>query len=152
MTTCTRQRLGEFIACLLILLLVYTATSKLLNEKQFHAALWSLPLIGEGAYYLAYLIPSVELLVALLLFFPSTRSWGLWSSFVLLIFFTLYMGYMLVFAAYLPCSCGGVISRLGWKQHVVFNIVFILLAYLGARWQRSATREEHPLLFKVKDT
>ena len=80
---------------------------------------------------MAWAVPLTELAVAGLLFFVSTRGLGLKASFVLMILFTLYIGYMLVFTPHLPCSCGGVIKQLSWKEHLVFNIALTGLAALG---------------------
>jgi hypothetical protein len=33
----------------------------------------------------------------------------------------------------LPCSCGGAISRMGWREHIVFNVVFVGLTVLAIR-------------------
>ncbi len=42
-----------------------------------------------------------------------------------------YIGYMLVFVKHLPCSCGGVLQGLSWGQHLLFNLLFLLLAVMG---------------------
>ena len=41
--------------------------------------------------------------------------------------FTLYIGYMVAFVPKLPCSCGGIIQKMSWNQHLIFNVGFILL-------------------------
>jgi len=38
---------------------------------------------------------------------------------------------MKAFVEKLPCSCGGVIAKLSWNQHLLLNLGFVLLA-LGA--------------------
>ena len=123
----------ELISSLLILLFVYTGLSKVLSIEHFRAVLGQSPVISSGAGMLAWQVPLTELGIALLLFFPATRLFGLWASLVLLCFFTLYLVYVLVFVPHLPCSCGGVIGSLGWKEHVVFNVFFIGLAGIGIR-------------------
>jgi len=52
----------------------------------------------------------------------------LYYAFVLMTVFTLYIAYMLLFTPKLPCSCGGVLQQMTWKQHLLFNIGFTLLA------------------------
>ncbi|MDQ2656909.1 MAG: hypothetical protein M3Y60_05770, partial [Bacteroidota bacterium] len=42
--------------------------------------------------------------------------------------------------AELPCSCGGVLNSLGWKAHLVFNIVFTLLSIVGIMLMAQPTR------------
>ena len=121
----------EIICGLLILLFVYTAVSKLLAYGSFVSVLNQSPLVQGRATVIGWLLPLVELGVSLLLFLPSTKELGLYISFALLLLFSAYIAYMLLFAPHLPCSCGGVISRLSWKQHLVFNAFFIVVAFAG---------------------
>ncbi|MBA2499261.1 MAG: hypothetical protein H0V30_05995 [Chitinophagaceae bacterium] len=125
--------LVEIISAILILLFVYTALSKLVSLDQFQDVLWQAPMIGHGAGILARAVPLAELLIALLLLFPFTRVWGLYSSLGLLLVFTVYLGYMIVSVTDLPCQCGGVISSLSWAQHIYFNLFFIGITWLGIR-------------------
>jgi hypothetical protein len=48
---------------------------------------------------------------------------------------------MLAYAKHLPCSCGGVIKKLTWPQHLAFNIFFLLIAMTGIILQRKHTRK-----------
>lgn len=116
------------IAAVFIFLFTYTGLSKILNHSSFEATLHQSPVIKSVSPIVAWLIPATELIISLLLFFPQTRLKGLYASLILMIGFTLYIGYMLLFTPNLPCSCGGVIQTMSWKQHLVFNIFFILLA------------------------
>lgn len=127
-----RSTIVEIISALLILLFVYTSSSKLLAIQSFQVVLSTSPLIGENAKYLAWGIPVVEIFVSLLLVIPYTRLYGLYFSVGLMSVFTAYILYMLIFTPKLPCSCGGVIAKLSWPHHLIFNIVFTLLAMLGA--------------------
>lgn len=122
-----------FISLLLIFLFAYTGSSKLLDSKGFAAVLSKIPLIGRGAGIVAILLPLAELLIVLLLLFEKTRLTGLYASLALLLLFTVYLVYMVLAVPHLPCSCGGVISSMSWKQHVVFNVVFIVLTVIGIR-------------------
>lgn len=94
------------------------------------------PLLGNYAMFIAILIPTVELLVAGLLLLEKTMKGGLLGSLVLMIVFTIYVGYVLLYASYRPCTCGGIIRNLTWPQHFVFNICFLLLSILGLYLQR----------------
>jgi len=118
-------------SALLILLFTYTAVSKLSDYTHFVRVLGESPLIHNGADMIGWLLPVTELVIVLLLFFPQARKAGFYSSLFLLLLFTLYLIYMLLFAADLPCSCGGVLSKMSWKQHVWFNVFFIGVSVLG---------------------
>jgi hypothetical protein len=115
-------------AALFILVFVYTATSKLMQLEHFETVLKTSPLIGIYARYVSVMLPAIELVAAVLLFFPATRMRGLVLSLTLMILFTVYISYMLVFNQHLPCSCGGFIGRLSWKEHLFFNLILTVVA------------------------
>ncbi|MFC0773403.1 MauE/DoxX family redox-associated membrane protein [Terrimonas alba] len=119
------------VSAIFILLFAYTAFSKLLEFSTFQFVLGASPLIGNYANIIAWMLPAAELAVAGLLFFPSTRTVGLKASLLLMTVFTLYLVYMLVFSPELPCSCGGVLKKLSWREHVYFNLILILIAIIA---------------------
>jgi hypothetical protein len=46
--------------------------------------------------------------------------------------FTVYTVAILLHAfKYIPCSCGGVIRKLTWPQHLFFNLFFVGISILG---------------------
>jgi hypothetical protein len=122
------RKLVDLVAALFILVFVYTATSKLMQLEHFETVLKTSPLIGGYARYVSVMLPGIELMTALLLFFPGTRMRGLALSLALMILFTVYISYMLVFNQHLPCSCGGVIGGLSWKEHLFFNLILTVIA------------------------
>jgi hypothetical protein len=81
---------------------------------------------------LIYALPPVELLAAVLLLFDRTQLAGFELSLGLMAAFTIYVG-LAVFRVFneVPCSCGGVINKMGWDGHFLFNIFFTLLAAFG---------------------
>lgn len=121
----------EITAALFILLFVYTGITKLADQSSFRAVISRSPLIGQWATFLSWALPIFELLAALLLFFPKTKKLGLWIALGLMVVFTGYISYMLLFSDHLPCSCGGVLQQLTWLQHLEFNIIFTLLSALS---------------------
>lgn len=137
-----RQFIIEIISSLLILLFLYTALSKLLDYTSFKSVLSKSPLIGSMAAVVALALPITEGLVSILLFFPRTRLWGLYSALALMTGFTVYLAYMIFFTPHLPCSCGGVLKQMTWNQHLVFNIFFLLLSLTGVVLQRKQLRKE----------
>jgi hypothetical protein len=122
---------SNLIASLFILLFVYTATSKFLNFNLFQTMLYKSPLIGTKALVVAWFLPVIEILVALLLVTKKTQKIGLYGALALMIVFTSYLSYILLFAPKLPCSCGGVFKSMTWKEHLGFNIFFTCLALYG---------------------
>jgi uncharacterized membrane protein YphA (DoxX/SURF4 family) len=121
----------DIIAAALIFLFVYTSVSKLNEIYQFQAALKQHPLLADRSVFFSWAIPLTELFISLLLFIPRTRRLGILGSFVIMLIFTLYIGYMIAFIPHLPCSCGGVLKHMSWTQHLFFNIGFTLVALAG---------------------
>lgn len=117
-----------FVCNIFIFLFVYTALSKLQQFHQFEAVLQKSPLLQSSSEAIAWILPTTELLVAALLFIPNTRRIGFYSSAALMIIFTVYISYMIVFTPHLPCSCGGVIKQMSWKQHLLFNLALTALS------------------------
>lgn len=137
----------EIISALLILLFVYTALSKLIDFHKFRIVLTISPLIGTNAKFIGGLIIIIELATAFLLLIPSLRKLGLCMSFLMMTAFTLYIGYMITSSSTLPCSCGGVIQQMTWKQHFLFNVIFTSISLIGVlfygRGQKHKYLSEH---------
>jgi len=124
----------NLICFLLVLLFVYTATSKLMDMERFGRELRNQPFPKAWAAWMIWLLPIAELLIAGLLFFDRTRLKGLMGSFLLMSLFAGYTALVLsgVFHK-VPCSCGGVIRQLSWPQHLVFNLFFVLISLIGIK-------------------
>lgn len=122
---------NSIITALFIFLFTYTALSKFLDFANFKNVLHRSPLIGSLSVFLAWALPIAELLVAAGLFFPRTKLIGMWLSLLLMAVFTIYITYMILFTPHLPCSCGGVLRQLSWRQHLWFNLFFTALAAIS---------------------
>lgn len=125
------QTIVKCTVLLYVLLFTYAATSKLFDMQRFEGQLGRFPYISDYSGLLAWGIPTMELLVVILYMFPKYTLTALYASLGLMVAFTVYIGWVLQFSAYVPCACGGVLSQLGWTEHLVFNIVFVLLAVTG---------------------
>jgi putative oxidoreductase len=146
-----RTFIVEIISALLIILFFYTALSKSYNIGATQEALVRTKVFTGKESYIAWGVVIAEYIAAILLIFPRFRKLGLYVSFILMAAFTLYVGFMMAYLTNLPCSCGGVISNMSWKQHLLFNLFFTFLAFLGTRlirvkYIRPAT-EDNPVVF-----
>lgn len=121
----------EIAAGLLICLFLFTGVDKLHNYSKFKDALSKSPLLMEMAGIIAWSLPTVEILIALLLFIPVTRKIGFKGSIVIMLVFIMYLSYMMAFAPKLPCMCAGLLESLSWKSHIIFNTLMVVLAILG---------------------
>lgn len=116
----------QVIDFLLMLLWVYAAVSKLLAAAAFREQLYNQTfphVLADGLYYA---LPFAELLAAGLLSFTRTQTAGRWLSLGLLSIFSGYIVLVLLhFWSRVPCSCGGILSHMGWQMHLFFNLFFI---------------------------
>lgn len=117
----------ETVSILYICLFVYAAVSKLLDYENFQIQLGQSPLLSAFAGWLSWLVPVIELIIAMLLVFRCTRTFAQFSAYTLMVMFTAYIYIMLNYSSYIPCSCGGVLEKLGWEAHLVFNLGFVFL-------------------------
>lgn len=119
---------------ILILLWTYTGLEKLVRFEQSRKAFLNQPTPNELEEILAYAIPGVELLLALLLLFSITRWWGYLGSALLLTVFTTYVGLIWVGAfPRVPCNCAGIIDSMGWAEHFWMNLGMIGISVLGLK-------------------
>jgi hypothetical protein len=136
-----RKASYHIITALLVLLMVYAAASKGFVFMKFVDQLSRSPLFNTWPQLVGISILVAELVAAALLLFTRTQRLGLWACLVLLLVFTLYIIGMLIFSPKLPCSCGGIIEKLGWKGHIVFNLFFIGLSILGLYLHRTGSSQ-----------
>lgn len=133
----------EIISALFILLFVYTGISKLLNYEIFRIQSGFAPILRPYSEFIAIFIPIVELSIVVLYFIRSTKLLALYASITLMITFTIYIAWMLLSGLNLPCTCGGIITSMSWKQHLIFNIAFIGLAFTGILLKRQILKATH---------
>lgn len=132
MKTLKINNLALIAAVLLILLFGYTAISKIFeyNKFIFQMKLAQMPMIANLAPLLGILLPILELVIVWMLYKDSLRIRGFYASFLLLLTFEIYITIMLLSGEKLPCTCGGIISQMGWKTHLFFNAVFMIISIL----------------------
>ncbi|MDC6406312.1 MULTISPECIES: MauE/DoxX family redox-associated membrane protein [Maribacter] len=116
---------------LLTVLFVYTAVSKLNHLNIFQLRLERMPYLSPYASLISWGVPFLELVIAGLLWFPKYQKLALCASFTLMGLFTSYIILVLRYSDSIPCSCGGVISSMGWETHLVFNACWMALALIG---------------------
>ncbi len=137
------NRIVEIISYLFILLFVYAAVSKLLSFERFILQIGQSPILFPYATPLAILVPAAELIISVLLSIDRYRLAGLYASFTLMMIFTFYIIAILQFSEHVPCACGGVLEALGWRAHLVFNILFVALSVVGILLYDTTARGEH---------
>lgn len=117
---------------MLVFLFVYASVSKLFNFTAFINDMNNQPFPALIKPVLIWAVPLAELVIVGLLIFDTTRLVGLYASFAMMLAFTFYTVVVLMhFFRYIPCSCGGIIKNLSWQQHLVFNLIFVLISLIG---------------------
>src|SRR5690606_22916155 len=102
---------------------------------------------------LTWLIPLNELVFIGLHLFKTSQRLGLKLSAGLLTLFIFYIA-IVMNAAFgrVPCSCGGIISELSYGEHLVFNVVFLLLALASLWLTHRSERKTVPMLNERRST
>ncbi|MDM1519402.1 DoxX family protein [Myroides odoratimimus] len=120
-----------------VLLFVYAAISKLITFEAFQVQLTQSPLLSAYATTIAYLVIIVELVIALFLTLKQTKTLGLYLSYGLMVAFTIYIYLILNYSDFIPCSCGGILEKMGWTEHLWFNIIVCILGLLAIYFQEN---------------
>ena len=114
-----------------VILFIYAAVSKLLDFENFQVQLAQSPLLSAYAGLISYAVILIEVFIAGLLLFKGTKLWGLYGTFALMTAFSMYIYLMLNYSDFVPCSCGGILEKMSWTQHLIFNVVTVFIAGVG---------------------
>lgn len=115
---------------LFIFFWLFALGSKLYDFDEFRIALFSQvfpPFIGR---ILLYLLPSIELLIACLLVYSTTRMAGLILSFSMMSMYSIYV-LLAVLNLYtrIPCNCAGLLGRgSSWGANLLLNLFITVTA------------------------
>lgn len=137
------------VSILLALLFIYAAASKMLDFENFQVQLAQSPLLSAYAGVISYAILIVEFGVAIMLCLNSSRLIGLYASLGLMSAFTIYIYLILNYSDFIPCSCGGILEKLGWTEHLIFNIFFVIMAFAAIIYGERRDRPNQKLAFPL---
>ncbi len=126
-----RKIITEIISLLYVCLFLYTAIDKWSAYDVTREQMGMMPLLSPISGIVIWALPSVEIIIAMLMFVPRYRLNGLYLATGLMIFFTVYVIYMMLFYEHLPCSCGGFLQELSWSGHIIFNCSFIVAGIIA---------------------
>lgn len=118
---------------LLVILFSYAAIFKGFDMLLFQKQMAESPLIPmELIQFLSYLIPIGEILICFLLIFDETRLIGFLMSYFTMLLFSVYLLALThYFGHNLPCACGGILNKMGYTEHIIFNIFFTILSLIA---------------------
>ena len=123
------HHLTALISYFFIVLFTYAAVSKMRDFENFQIQLAQSPLLSAYAGLISYGVIVLELVIAGILVFPKVRIVGLYASFGLMVAFTVYIYLILNHSDSVPCSCGGILEKMGWKEHLIFNELCVAVAF-----------------------
>ncbi|MGQ2983120.1 MauE/DoxX family redox-associated membrane protein [Flavobacterium sp.] len=141
-----RNIIIEATSLLYICVFIYAALSKLLDFENFRIQLGQSPMLSSFAGVISWAVPIGELIISVLLALPLTRPFGLLSAYTLMTMFTAYIFIMLNYSAFIPCSCGGVLEKMTWDQHLLFNIAFMALAIAAVVLLPARGEHQHKII------
>jgi hypothetical protein len=111
-----------------------------MDFEKFQIQMTESPLLSTFAGFLPYVLVISEFIIAGLLCYRITQNAGLLASFILMLFFTGYIAHMLLTSENLPCSCGGILEKMTWTEHLYFNIGCAVLAILALVYNKKYSR------------
>ncbi|MDR6782666.1 MauE/DoxX family redox-associated membrane protein [Pedobacter africanus] len=121
----------EAICWLYFLLFAYAAFDKLMGYDKFVVTMGQSGMLTPYASVLAWLVPLVEVVLALMLVLNWFRLFGLYAAFGLMTMFTTYIFMVLYVMEKELCGCGAAIEALGWGWHMVLNAGFVVLGVIA---------------------
>jgi uncharacterized membrane protein YphA (DoxX/SURF4 family) len=133
-----RNIIVEIVALLYVCLLLYTGLAKLMDYDLSREQMAVMPLVGPFSGIATWLLPISEIILAVIIFIPTTRIKGLYVGTLLMLAFTIYVAYLMNYHSHLPCTCGGFLKQLSWQQHLLFNGTFTLLGGLAIYLTKSS--------------
>lgn len=124
-------KLPMAVAYFFTILFCYASFSKMLDFENFQIQLAQSPLLSAYAGFISYAVIIAEFVIVALLCIKGTRLIGLYLSLGIMVSFTIYIYLILNYSDFVPCSCGGILEKLGWTEHLIFNIACIVFAFVG---------------------
>ncbi|WP_432803747.1 MauE/DoxX family redox-associated membrane protein [Chitinophaga horti] len=101
------------------------------------------PFTSMNPVFFALTVPALEFAIALSLLFDKTRKVALYCSALLMLGFTIYVGYVLGMTSDRPCSCGGIFRDMSWINHMYFNSASTFLAVFGILVMSRSSKRRH---------
>lgn len=140
------KTLVKLIAIALAVLFAYAAVDKLEHYALFSLQLMRFPVSIPVIQEQAWIIPVIELTLAVLLLLPFSRLKALFASLFLLAVYTLYLTCMLESRFNLTCKCGEPFQTISLKMHIMVTLagVFVtgVAVVLSGRLIEALARDE----------
>ena len=126
----------QLIIISLILLWLLAGIPKVMDIATFSKQLERMTYIGWMHGLVSCSLPITMLLTGVLLVIPRAKLLEMYISWILLLLFTLYIGTVLLFSDFVPCTCAGIRINIAWKEHLLICGSGILLTSLAIWMER----------------
>ncbi|WP_343748189.1 MauE/DoxX family redox-associated membrane protein [Fluviicola sp.] len=126
----TKNNILTVICILFALIWGFAGLLKIIAHEAYYDNLIGSAIYRDYADILFYLLPTLEILAGMMLFWKRTLTIGLSLTVVLFGVYTAFNVYILLMDNP-PCSCHGFIKRLDWKQHLIVHVSLLVLALLA---------------------
>ena len=129
---------------LLIIMFAYAGIFKIADTQLFASQMSESPLIPKFIIpFLSVGLPVFELILAFSLTFEKYNSISLMLSFVTMLFFSLYLIMLVSLYEKVPCACGGILGKLGYTEHIIFNLFFLTISGISLYLHDSKSDQTH---------
>ncbi|WP_461789462.1 MauE/DoxX family redox-associated membrane protein [Pedobacter sp.] len=126
-----RKIIIEILVMAMTVLFLYAGITKLMNIHFFELQLKLSPWISNFNRILAWALPSFEIAIAVMLLIGGKfRTLALYCFGSSLLVFSIYISVVLISGRKAPCSCGGLIQKLSWTEHISLNLSFVVISII----------------------
>lgn len=128
-----REQIIAFLSVAFILFWLLAAGLQLSDFNKFKGEMHAQVFSSRISLILAYVIPTLEIALATLIVYSSTRLLGMILSFSLMFAFSIYVGLALlkVYTS-MPCNCAGLLgSNSTWEANLILNLFVTAVAAIG---------------------
>lgn len=117
----------------MIFVFMYAAVIKGIDAITFKNQMLQSPLLPSYLIpYLVFAVPAIEILASILIIIPKAKATGLLLGYSIMLSFSIYMVSLIVFfQGNVPCACGGILGKMGYTAHIIFNISLTLLCLIS---------------------
>ena len=129
----------QLVANLFALLFILAAGIQFMHLDKFEAQLAEFPIFSSFSLTLSWLIPTIEIAIAVLLFKRKTKLLGLYVTSFWFVFFSFYVMFLLTASTYVPCACGHSFFTMSWVNQLLFNTVCILISAAALAFNKPNT-------------
>ena len=127
-----------------MIMFVYAGIFKIADTKLFASQMSESPLIPQSIIpFLSIGLPVFELILAFSLTFEKYNSVSLILSFITMLFFSFYLIMLVSLYEKVPCACGGILGKLGYTEHIIFNLFFLLISSISLYLHDSKSNQTH---------